>query len=125
MSKNLKKTLYLKAIEKWGDELQLNLLEEECLELALAVRHYQRRRTDSPANLIEEMADVEIMLEQAKILLLIGTDKYAFRTAKRKKLKRLKERLEKKDPFDPSQYEYKPTPEELKNLERIMLEEEE
>ena len=27
------------------------------------------------------------------------------------------------DPFDPSQYKYKPTPEELKNLERIMLEE--
>ena len=26
-------------------------------------------------------------------------------------------------PFDPSQYDWKPTPEELKNLERIMLEE--
>jgi len=27
------------------------------------------------------------------------------------------------EPFDPSQYDWKPTPEELKNLERIMLEE--
>ena len=26
-------------------------------------------------------------------------------------------------PFDPSQYDWKPTPEDLKNLERIMLEE--
>jgi len=26
------------------------------------------------------------------------------------------------DPFDPSQYDWKPTPEDLKNLERIILE---
>ena len=35
----------------------------------------------------------------------------------------IKKGEEKGDPFDPSQYDWKPTPEDLKNLERIILEE--
>ena len=34
----------------------------------------------------------------------------------------IKKGEEKGDPFDPSQYDWKPTPEDLKNLERIILE---
>ena len=86
--------LYKRALDKWGGEAQLNMLEEECIELALATRHFQRRREGSFLKLMDEMADVEIMIEQIKMVLLLGTDKYVFRTAKRKKLKRLKERLD-------------------------------
>jgi len=88
-----KKELYQKAIDKWGSELQLNMLEEECLELVLAIKNYQRRKENSFLDLIEEMADVEIMIEQIKVLLLFGTDKYVFRTTKRKKLKKLRKML--------------------------------
>ena len=35
----------------------------------------------------------------------------------------IKKGEEKGDPFNPSQYDWKPTPEDLKNLERIILEE--
>ena len=89
-----KEILYRRAREKWGDNAQLFMLEEECLELALATKHFQRRRENSFLKLIDEMADVEIMLEQIKTILLVVKDKYVFRTAKRKKLKRLKERLD-------------------------------
>lgn len=85
--------LYKKAIAKWSGEVQLSMLEEECLELALAVKHYRRKRTDSFEHLMEEMADVEILLEQIKVLLCFGTDKYAFRTARARKFKKFKKML--------------------------------
>ena len=83
------------ALIKWGMNAQLDMLNEECLECALAVNNYKRRKKDSFTKLLEEMADVEIMLEQIKHILCIGGDKFEFRTQKAKKIKRLKERLNK------------------------------
>lgn len=93
----MKKEIYKQCIEKWGVKAQLGMLAEECIECSLAVYHFVRREEDSFTNLMSEMADVEIMLEQMKIMLCVGTDKYAFRMAKVKKLKRIKEHLETKD----------------------------
>ena len=59
--------LYAKAIVAWGAEAQLLMLCEESNELALAVHHYLRGRTDR-GHIAEEIADVELMLEQIKAL---------------------------------------------------------
>ena len=57
----------------YGFTPQLGQLEEECEELALAChklkRHLQGSEKPDTSNLIEEIADVEIMTAQIKILL--------------------------------------------------------
>ena len=63
----------------YGYEAQSNQLVEECAELIQAVSKYRRAKTaemqdTALANLIEEIADVEIMLEQIKYLLQISED---------------------------------------------------
>lgn len=60
-----KNELYKKAIDKWGKEEQLKMVAEECLELALAIRHNLRGKATA-RDIIEEAADVEIMLEQLR-----------------------------------------------------------
>ena len=60
-----------KAIEKWGVESQHDMIIEECLELALALQNLKRERGDLKqkiTNIIDEIADVEIMIKQAKIM---------------------------------------------------------
>lgn len=56
-----KNRLYRKAIDKWGPDLQISKTIEELAELTIALVN-----TDSQ-KIHEEMADVEIMLEQLKI----------------------------------------------------------
>ena len=57
----------------YGFTPQLGQLEEECEELSLAChklkRHLQGSEKPDTSNLIEEIADVEIMTAQIKILL--------------------------------------------------------
>ncbi|AGO48371.1 nucleoside triphosphate pyrophosphohydrolase [Cellulophaga phage phi10:1] len=56
---------YKMAIEKWGEKSQLEMAQEEATELALAVRKHIRNNNDASfSNLIEEIADTEIMIEQ-------------------------------------------------------------
>ena len=85
-----------KAIEKYG-ELQLVKASEECCELAQALnKHYCNMLSNYPiinskTNIIEEIADVEIMIEQVKRLLAINNrDIELF---KESKIERLGERL--------------------------------
>lgn len=52
--------------DHYGFDKQLEKLEEECLELALAIKHKDRPSSNDFKNLIEEMADVENLLEQIK-----------------------------------------------------------
>jgi NTP pyrophosphatase (non-canonical NTP hydrolase) len=61
------------AIAKWGEELQTNLAQEECAELIAAIAHYRRGRTNSLDAMIEEIADVKIMITQMEIM--FGKDK--------------------------------------------------
>ena len=60
---------YLKAIKKWGVKAQLEMAQEEATELALAIRKQIRKNDDvSFSNLVEEIADVEIMIEQITLM---------------------------------------------------------
>lgn len=88
--------------EHYGYEAQSNQLVEECAELIQAVSKYRRARGTGQEtllkeqvafdNLIEEIADVEIMLEQIKHLLKIPEeDLLAY---KQFKINRTKERIE-------------------------------
>lgn len=53
------------AIRTFGDDAQERQAIEECSELIQAICHKQRGREH---NIAEEIADVEIMLEQLKII---------------------------------------------------------
>jgi len=57
------------AIAMWGAENQWRQLQEECGELIAAVNRARRGRPDALRLLIDEVADVTIMVRQARILL--------------------------------------------------------
>lgn len=81
-----------KAIDKYGIESQTSMIKEECLELALAIQRFDRNKTpENVDNIIDEIADVTIMMEQAKMLFSANLiqERIEF------KMKRLEKRLEK------------------------------
>ncbi len=89
--------LYQAVLMKYGDRAQREMAIEECSELIKALCKYDRYFTDVDVdqgilrlNIIEEMADVEIMLEQLKIMFDFYND---FEKAKKTKLERLANRL--------------------------------
>lgn len=63
--------IYSKALDMWGEELQFGMLHEEMGELIVAINKV-RRGKGGIASVIEELADVEIMLEQ--IAYIFGID---------------------------------------------------
>lgn len=80
------------AIDTWGKEAQMQMVQEECLELALAIQKFNRIRGDKKQqylDIIDEIADVRIVIEQAmKIFPLdLINDRIKY------KLNRLKDRL--------------------------------
>lgn len=80
--------IYQDAINKWGQESQLNMLVEECAELISAVNRLRRGNTDS-VPVLEELADVDIMIEQMKMIF----DRNTIESIKCSKLSRLRERI--------------------------------
>jgi len=92
MSKRRKEIL-THALKKWTLQDQLFMLIEESAELISAVNRYVRKRDNSFPELLEEMADVEILIEQIKISLCFGTDKHRFNVIKSRKMIRLAERV--------------------------------
>jgi len=83
------------AIDRWGTHAQLQMLVEEAGELIVALHHYFRKGTNKNlTKVLEEMADVEIMLEQAKHI--FGNPEM-LEEFKKHKLDRLRERLSKQD----------------------------
>lgn len=81
-------TVYERAMALYGREAQLRMLQEECAELIAAVNHYERGRLSKEV-LALEVADVAIMLEQAKTLFSEGLVDRAIQV----KTKRLEERM--------------------------------
>ena len=86
----------MRAVEKWGLDSQLGMIQEEAQELGLAMhklRHRAGGRQDDidekEADVIDELADMHIMLMQAK--LIFDDDKIQERI--NFKLNRLKQRL--------------------------------
>lgn len=89
--KQIDQTSVLKAaIEKFGREPQMRMVQEECAELIQAVSKYIRSKESGFNNLCEEIADVEIMLAQLRLIL--DKDKY-IDSIKDLKLKRLQSKL--------------------------------
>lgn len=65
-----KKKLYAAALRKWGLRAQLGMLQEECAEAIVAVSKFDRQIgsnfREAEDHLCEEIADVEIMIEQIR-----------------------------------------------------------
>jgi len=56
--------LYEDCIEFWGFEKQAREAQEECAELIVSISHYLRGRNGASEKIIEELADVYLMLNQ-------------------------------------------------------------
>lgn len=100
--------VYKRAVAKWGEASQMEMANEEGLEFALAVRKQLRKNNDKTfANLVEEFADLEIMMEQVE-LIHGGQDFRAMVNAQKQfKINRLIDRIN-KDSFEALPTESKP-----------------
>ena len=79
----------IKAVQKFGREHQIDKCIEECAELMNELIKQRDKRTTTE-NVIDEIADVDIMIGQMKYI--FGAERCEAR--KKVKLKRLKERIE-------------------------------
>lgn len=79
-----------RALDTYGSLPQIVMVFEEMSELQKELCKYLRGKY-SPASIAEEIADVEIMLEQMKMLFCCTDD---VRNERRRKVERLKERLD-------------------------------
>ena len=80
------------AIEKYG-ERQLDQAQEELAELIVAISKHKRNANKlTIANVIEEIADVRIMLKQ--VMMLLNIEEFQIKNEELYKLNRLKKRLE-------------------------------
>jgi NTP pyrophosphatase (non-canonical NTP hydrolase) len=80
-----------RAIERYGESDQLDLAKEECAELIVALSHYQRGRCRM-REVVDEVADVTIMLEQ--VLQALGPEARGLARARvAAKLDRLEKRM--------------------------------
>lgn len=57
-----------RIVRHYGNDDQLVQAMEEASELITAISHYRRRRRGSRRELLEEMADMQIMLRQLQII---------------------------------------------------------
>lgn len=84
--------LYSKVLNKWGFQSQMLMTIEEMAELTKALLHDSRvLKNPKREALFEEIADVEIMLGQMKLIYGCGV---TVEKIKEKKLKRLKKLVE-------------------------------
>lgn len=86
--------IYEKLLDKYGDK-QLIVAIEELSELQKEICKYLRNHQIMKKDIIEEIADVEIMLEQIK--LYFNFDQKIIDAVKEMKLIRTKERMLKND----------------------------
>lgn len=80
--------LCARAIIKWGEQSQKEMMVEECAELIVALKHYDRSRVATAA-VIEEMVDVELALAQMKMVFEVEPEYSRIRLAKIARLERL------------------------------------
>jgi len=55
--------LYQATLDKWGEEAQYDQAIEECAELIASLQHYKRGKVGE-ADIIDELADVTLMIGQ-------------------------------------------------------------
>jgi len=82
------KEKFAQSIEKWGIVSQILMLAEESGELTVAALHYVRnkKQVEAEDHLAEEIADVELMIDEIKFALLLGTKVQAYRETKLERL---------------------------------------
>lgn len=62
-------SIYEKALNKWGVTSQIGMMQEECIELALAIRKMERNGGgEGLEDVIDEIADVTIMTRQMELV---------------------------------------------------------
>lgn len=71
------KSYYQKAIDLWGEESQVKQAVEELSELVVAINHNERGRC-TYRSVLEEVADVEILIEQMKSIFIDSREEYNF-----------------------------------------------
>lgn len=81
-------SLYHKAIVNWGLPAQLDQLQEECAELIMAVNKHRRSKGRLKSHIAEEIADVQIMMEQIQYGLMLQKKCAKWRALKLKRLER-------------------------------------
>lgn len=90
-----KRAIYKETLAQWGFDAQVNMAIEEMAELISALQHYRRQETwghhSTKEDVIDEIADVEIMMEQLKFMFEVDS-LYLFQI-KEKKLNRVKDLL--------------------------------
>lgn len=81
------------ALDHWGLNAQVGQTVEECAELIVALQKYVNRTPtpDMVENILDEIADVEMMLAQMRLVLGINDD--ALRKRIEYKFKRLNQYL--------------------------------
>ena len=83
--------LYKQAIDVWGKAAQIGMAMEECNELAAQLHRVFFRGRGKPADVASEIADVEIMCAQLRLIVgneLVDLEKLG-------KIARLQQRLAK------------------------------
>ena len=81
------------ALDKWGLNAQAGQTIEECAELIVALQKHINRTPapESVENILDEMADVEMMLAQMR--LVFGIDDNTFRRRIEEKFEKLNQYL--------------------------------
>lgn len=80
-----------KAVEKYGKK-QLDQAQEELAELIVAISKYKRNENKfTISNVIEEIADVNIMIKQ--VMMLLDIKEFEVKSEEIYKLNRLKKRM--------------------------------
>lgn len=82
--------IYKKAIDTFGPGAQLGIAQEELAELIVAISKYSRGKPEAIIDIAEEIADVQIMLDQLSIMFHLHEK---IERLKHEKLKRLEWRL--------------------------------
>lgn len=77
------------AVEVWGEDLQIDIAIEELSELTTELARRQRGR-DSYSAIVEEIADVQLCLDQLKLMY----NRESVEMAEQSKVERLKQRVE-------------------------------
>jgi hypothetical protein len=89
---DLEQRIFKQAIGTLGIDSQVDMAIEECSELIVALEHWKRGRcAEDHSDIITEIADVKIMCDQLSIVF----GEMQVDLERGRKVKRLKERLEK------------------------------
>jgi NTP pyrophosphatase (non-canonical NTP hydrolase) len=84
--------LYARCVSAWGIRAQVDMAQEECAELIVALNHERRHRVPSE-KVLEEIADVMFMCDE--LMYIYGFDRGELRRELEKKIERTEGRVTK------------------------------